>query len=143
VREEEAKKKHLEFNEPATKIKGHGWLMNFVNSSPMMTVESYSKHKEVFNYFSGKESSNTNVSTFQEVWYKNVYDNVDVRYYPSSEGTLEYDIVCKQGFDKGNIVLQLEGIKNAYLKNSGALGIQTSVGEMILPAPVLIKSLTV
>src|SRR5262245_14755789 len=38
VREEEAKTKHLPFNEPQVKVKGHGWMMNFLNSSPQMQI---------------------------------------------------------------------------------------------------------
>ena len=137
MKEEEAKKNHTPFNEPQVKVKGHAWIMNFVNSSPLMTIESKTRHTDVFNYFNGTSSNyKTGVSNYQEVWYMNVYDKVDVRYYPSQDGTLEYDMVCKPGFNKNNMAIQMDGIPNVYLKQNGSLVLKTSVGEMTLPAPV-------
>ena len=109
MREEEAIRQGGFFNEPKVKVKGHGWMLKFVNSSPSMTIESKSKHKDVFNYFSSEAlKSKTDAANYQEVWYHNVYTNVDVRYYPSAEGSLEYDMICKPGFNKDNIVLQFD-----------------------------------
>jgi len=137
IREEEAKKNHLPFNEPKVHVKGQGWMMSFLNSSSSMTIESKAAHKDVFNYFSGKSSNNVlGATNYQEVWYRNVYDHVDVRYYPSQEGTLEYDMVCQPGFDKDKIAIKMDGVKNVYLKKDGSLVLATSVGNMILPAPV-------
>ena len=79
----------LRLQEPGGSAKGHGWLMNFVNHSPDMAIETKDKHADVFNYFSAN-SSQTGANNYQEIWYKNVYNNVDVRYYPSKTGTLEY-----------------------------------------------------
>ncbi|HYV94077.1 MAG TPA: T9SS type A sorting domain-containing protein [Chitinophagales bacterium] len=137
MKEEEAKKNHTPFNDHKVKVKGHAWMMNFLNSSPLMSIESKTRHPDVFNYFIGAPSKyKTRVSNFQEVWYKNVYDNVDVRYYPSEDGTLEYDMICKPGFSKNNIAIQMDGISNLYLKQNGSLVLKTSIGEMMLPAPV-------
>ena len=124
-------RKHL----PRSSPRGHGWLMKFLNSSPEMTIESKHKHADVFNYFMGNKS-NANTNNYQEVWYNNVYNNVDVRYYPSEEGTLEYDIVCKPGFDKENIAIQMKGIDEVVINKNGHLVLKTSVGDVDFPAPV-------
>jgi gliding motility-associated-like protein len=137
MREEEAHHNLVPFNEPKVKVKGHGWMLKFLNHSPSMTIESKTKHKDVFNFFSSDPAkSKTNASNYQEVWYHNVYNNVDVRYYPSAEGSLEYDMICKPGFNKNNIELQFDGIVNVTKKSDGSLVLETSVGEMTLPAPV-------
>jgi gliding motility-associated-like protein len=137
-RREKAEHDGTRFNEDEIKVPGHGWLMNFVNHSDSMHIEGKTKHSDYFNYFIGKDASkySTNVSSCQEIWYKNVYNNVDVRYYPSPTGTLEYDIVCKPGFDKNNIAIQLTGIDKMYLENNGHLVLETSVGNMEFPSPV-------
>ena len=137
-RKEKAEHDRVKFTEEDIKVPAHGWLMNFINHSNAMHVEGDSKHAEYFNYFEGRDTSKyaTNVSSYQEIWYKNVYDNVDVRYYPSATGTLEYDIVCKQGFDKNDIAIQLKGIDKMYLKDNGHLILKTSVGDMEFPSPV-------
>ena len=135
--EEKARQSGQPYKEPKGSIKGHGWMMNFVNSSPLMSIESKGQHPDFFNYLQGDASKNTtNVNNYQEVWYNNVYNNVDVRYYPSATGTLEYDIVCKPGFDKNNIALKFDGIDQIMVNPNGHLILKTSVGDMEFPAPV-------
>ncbi|MCX6292579.1 MAG: SBBP repeat-containing protein, partial [Bacteroidetes bacterium] len=137
MREEKAIHDHTPFREQKINLKGHGWVMNFLNSSASMRIEGSGKHADPFNYFVGEESSKvTGVSNYQEIWYKNVYANVDVRYYPSAEGTLEYDIICKAGFDKNKIAIQLDGIHEMETNSNGHLILHTSVGNLDFPAPV-------
>jgi hypothetical protein len=136
IREEEAIRSGAKFDEKEPGTKGHGWLMDFVNHSPDMTIETQDKHPDVFNYFNGNSNSQTGINNYQEVWYRNVYNNVDVRYYPSETGTLEYDIVCKPGFNKNEISIQLQGINKVTVAKDGHLVFKTSVGEMDFPAPV-------
>ncbi|HNY54746.1 MAG TPA: Ig-like domain-containing protein, partial [Chitinophagales bacterium] len=123
-------------------VKGHGWLMNFLNASPSMKIESRDPHKEKYNYFLGNNSSSFsgNNNNYQEIWYKNVYDNVDVRYYPSEEGSLEYDIVCKPGFDKNKIAIQFDGIDQMEVNDKGILSLKTSVGEVTFPEPIVYQT---
>ncbi|MEZ4740440.1 MAG: hypothetical protein R2818_14040 [Flavobacteriales bacterium] len=84
-----------------TPLKGHGWLMRFENASRGVKVEARGQHEEVRNYFIGdKDKHAENVRSFQEIWYTNMYDGIDVRYYPAADGSLEYDIICKPGSDR-------------------------------------------
>lgn len=123
-------------------IKGHGWLMNFLNASPSMKIESRDAHQEKYNYFVGNDKGKLsgNINNFQEIWYRNVYNNVDVRYYPSEEGTLEYDIVCKPGFDNGKIAIQFDGIDEMHVNDKGILSFKTSVGDITFPEPVVYQT---
>ena len=76
-------------------------MINFQNASPKMQLITSDKHIEKFSYYLGNKS-NEHISennNYQEIWYKNVYDKVDVRYYPAETVTLEYDIIGKPGFD--------------------------------------------
>ncbi len=139
-KQEAAKTKHLPFTEPEPHAKGNGWMMNFINHSPSMTVEGNTKHDDVFNYFHGGQSQ-SDVSSYQEIWYNNVYDKVDVRYYPSKDGSLEYDMICKPGFDKDAISIKMDGISKVILKKDGSLSLKTSVGDMTLPTPVAYQNI--
>ena len=137
IQEEKDRQDGKQYSQPSGSIKGHGWLMNFVNSSPDMSIETKGTHKDVFNYMAGGSNSSVmDVKNYKEVWYTNVYDNVDVRYYPSQEGTLEYDIVCKPGFDKNAIGIQFDGIDRIDVNREGHLTLSTSVGDEEFPAPV-------
>ena len=142
MEEEKAKQNGLPYTMPAGTIKGHGWMMNFVNHSPSMSIVSKDMHPDAFNYLlGGVANGEVSAANYQEVWYNNVYNNVDVRYYPSAEGTLEYDIVCKTGFNKNDIHLKFDGIDRITLKGNGHLVLKTSVGDMEFPAPVAYQSI--
>lgn len=137
-RREVAQQAHRPFTEKQAELKGHGWLMKFQNASPDMYIADKDPHSDVFNYFIGDDVRKhaTDVHSFNEIWYNNVYKNTDVRYYPSQQGTLEYDIICKPGSDPGQIVLDFEGIEKKHIDFNGNLVLQTSVGDMPIAPPV-------
>lgn len=134
-REEEARSMGREFNEAPVRLRGHSWKVRFMNPSDKMAVSGVDQHEEEFNYFVGNNSS-TGAGSFQEIWYKNVYQNVDVRYYPAADGSIEYDVVCMPGFNQKEIAVSLDGIERIALGKNGNLVVSTSVGEMSLPKPV-------
>lgn len=126
------------FRPIASKVKGHGWMMHFLKSSDAMTIEGIGTHPDAFNYFGANNTSAViGATNFKEVWYKNVYSNVDVRYYTAQDGTLEYDIIAKPGFKANEIAIEFQGIQQMTVDASGQLIIPTSVGQMIVPAPVV------
>ena len=63
------------------------------------------------NYFIGSDPKNwrTNVPTFAKVNYQNVYPGVDLVYYGSQGGQLEYDFVLAPGADPAAILFGLSG----------------------------------
>ncbi|HNQ61986.1 MAG TPA: SprB repeat-containing protein, partial [Bacteroidia bacterium] len=132
-------------NPPAkVDIKGHGWLLNFLNSSPSMRISSHSPYSDVRNYFLGRDGEKhaTNVRSFKEIWYNDVYNNIDVRYYPSAEGSLEYDIICRPGSDANQVAIEFDGIDNLFIGEQGNLVLRTSVGDVELPAPVVYQQIS-
>jgi hypothetical protein len=135
MRSEEARSRGEVFSESPVKVKAHTWLMQFKGASAAMKVESKHAHADQFNYFKGNVSA-VNMQSFQEIWYSNVYNQVDVRYYPSAEGSLEYDVICNPGFDARDLNIVLNGVEALSINNKGGLVIRTSIGEMELPAPV-------
>ncbi len=136
MREEEAHRDGVPFTEDIAKVRSHAWMMKFLHGSEKMSIDARQKHGDQMSYFSGSGQASS-VSSFQEVWYNNVYDQVDVRYYPSADGMLEYDIICKPGFKQDAIAIQLEGVSGLKLSDKGELIISTSVGEMRLPQPIV------
>jgi hypothetical protein len=61
-------------------------------------------------------------------YMKNVYDNVDVRYY-TNNGMLKYDIIARPGADISKIALKYDGVNKMHVK-SRELVVSTSVGEL-------------
>ncbi len=123
-----------------TGLKGHTWMMNFLNRSSSMTISGKDQHADFNNYFSN-ELNQSKVYSYGEIWYNNVYNNVDVRYYPSAEGELEYDIICKPGFNPSDIAIRFDGIEEMSVTESGTLILKTSVGAIEFPAPIVYQKI--
>ncbi|MCW5898185.1 MAG: hypothetical protein KIT10_02860 [Flavobacteriales bacterium] len=117
--------------------KGHAWQLHFLGASPAMRIDGVEGHEELNHYFLGDDPSRhaTHVRSFQEVWYRDVYPGVDVRYYPAEDGSLEYDIICKPGSDPSRIAIEFRGIEKMRVDDKGQLFLETSLGEMSYPAP--------
>ncbi len=62
------------------------------------------------------------------VTYKNVYPNVDVRYY-TGDNNLKYDIIVNPGADISQIAMQYDGVDGLEIKKN-KLHIKTSVDEV-------------
>jgi gliding motility-associated-like protein len=82
------------------------------------------------NYFLGNDKSKWagDCKIYNAVTYKNVYPNIDVRYY-STQNKLKYDFIVHPGGNPAAIALRYDGGVKLYIKNK-ALIIGTSVGDV-------------
>lgn len=116
-------------------LRGHVYEMRFLNANkdpqilPDKALPSYN------NYIFGTDSSKWagNCKIYQGITYKNVYPNIDVRYY-TANGVLKYDFIVHPGGDVANIAMFFDGADELKLKD-GALRIKTSVDEVTEMAP--------
>ncbi len=69
------------------------------------------------------------VSNFQELIYKNIYPNIDLKYYHSA-GLLKYDFIVRPGGDPGNIRILVNGAVNINVLLDGSVSLTTSVGTL-------------
>ena len=123
---------------PEPILKGHGWRFNFVGgkTANATTVEKEGESFDYYNFLIGDESTHaTNVHSYNELTYKNVYSGVDVKYYTSANGELENDIIVAPGVDAGQIKIQIEGIADLKLNAKGDIIMPTSIGDMMVPSP--------
>jgi hypothetical protein len=74
------------------------------------------------NYFIGNDPAKwrTNVPTYAQVKYENVYPGVDLIYY-GNRGRLEYDFVVAPGIDPGLIALRFRGGSDVAVDQNGDL----------------------
>ncbi len=110
-------------------IRSHAYRVRFLGSLPDAVAEPDRNTGEVINYYIGNDPSKwkSGVRSFQAVTYRNIYPNVDVRYY-SGSGSLKYDLIVHPGADLSRIRMRYEGADRISVRN-GQLVIQTSVGE--------------
>lgn len=119
------------------KIKGHGWRFHFLNSNTTPVIVHKGQNSDFYNYWLGDENQQASkVSSFEEIIYKEVYSNIDVRYYTSPDGHLENDIILKPYADNSNLAFELEGIDQITQNVNGDLILTTTVGDVTIPAPV-------
>ena len=111
-------------------IRGHAYRVNFLQANEQSAVEPDKMISSETNYFIGNDPSKwaRKVKTFQAVTYKNVYPNIDVRYY-SESGQLKYDLVVHPGGDVSKILMRYEGADKLLLRNRELI-IRTSVGDL-------------
>ena len=111
-------------------LRSHAYNVDFVGASPTMQVVPDKAIPAYNNYFLGSDPSKwaSECHIYQAVTLKDVYPNVDVRYY-TYNGILKYDIIAKPGADISKIALKYEGADKLEVKNK-ELVVSTSVGDL-------------
>jgi gliding motility-associated-like protein len=120
----------------------HAYRVSFVGANlnpqiiPDKALPTYN------NYFLGNDKSKWagNCKIFNAVTYKNIYPNIDIRYY-STQGKLKYDFIVNPGGNPNDIKLKYEGV-NSLAEKSNELIINTSVGSVKELAPYSYQSNT-
>ena len=107
----------------AYKVKFKG-AAQALSALPDKAIASYN------NYFIGNDKAKwqTGCKIYQGITYKNIYPNIDVRYY-TDRGTLKYDLIVHPGGNVNQIELEYQGVNKLEVKNK-ELVISTSVGEV-------------
>ena len=83
------------------------------------------------NFFYGNDSTKwcSNVPNYNEIVYRNIYDNIDLRYYTTSKG-LKYDFIVHPGGEPSDIRLRYEGPEKLFIDDYGDLRIKTTLGDV-------------
>ncbi|MEI9946118.1 MAG: SBBP repeat-containing protein [Chitinophagaceae bacterium] len=123
-------------------IRSHAYDVDFVGASPAIQVIPDKAIPTYNNYFIGDDPSKwgSNCRIYQAVTLKDVYPNVDVRYY-TDNGTLKYDIIARPGADISKIALKYNGVDKLEIKNKELVAV-TSVGNLreSLPSTYQVRS---
>lgn len=116
-------------------LRGHIYEMRFLNANANAQILPEKPIESISNYFIGTDSTQwgRNCKTYTAITYKNVYPNIDVRYY-TANGILKYDFIVNPGGDVSRIAMYFDGVDNLRTKE-GSLHIKTSVDEVQEMAP--------
>ena len=111
-------------------LKSHAYEVQFVGANENPQIIPDKVLPGINNYFIGNDKSKwaADCKIYGAVTYKNVYPNIDVRYYVEAGDQLKYDIIVNPGGDVNKIALQYKGADALTIKNK-ELVIKTSVGE--------------
>ena len=105
----------------------HAYKVRFLGASGKIQSFPDKPFPTYNNYFIGNDKSSwaANCKLFQAITYKNVYPNIDVRYY-SNSGRLKYDFIVHPGGNVSEIAMQYDGPSDVFVKDK-ELNIVTSV----------------
>ncbi len=112
------------------KLRSHAYAVQFIGANENPIVIPDKPLPSINNYFIGNDKSKwvTDCKIYGGVTYKNVYPNIDVRYYSNGGAHLKYDIIVHPGGDISKIALQYKGTDKLLVKNKELI-IKTSIGE--------------
>ncbi len=126
---------HIKTNNIPDSVKAHAVKVRFedANENPFL----YPSKKTSFysNYFLGNDESKwaSNVSSYEEMSYQNIYDGIDIKFYESGE-QLKYDFIVEKGADPSQIRMNYEGADEVRMSGENLL-IKTSVTDIIEEKP--------
>ena len=96
----------------------HVYQVEFLNSSEQVEIQGDKGLDTYNNYFIGNDPSRwkSNCKIYQAVIYKNIYPNIDLRYY-TENNQLKYDMVVHPGGNPDNIVMKYRGADKLMVKS--------------------------
>ncbi len=122
-------------NNPVLLLHSHIYQVEFLNSSEQVEITGDKPLDTYNNYFIGNDSTKwrSHCKVYQAIVYKNIYPNIDLRYYTEND-QLKYDLVVHPGGNPDNIILKYKGADKLGVKN-GQITIHTSVGDVLEMIP--------
>ena len=118
--------------------------MQLLGANPMAKVTGAEELPGKSNYFIGNDRSKwrANVPTYAKVRYESVYPGVDLVYYGTRGGELEYDFVVAPGADPKAIALGIEAQQHAPLQVNlkGDLVVKFESGSVEFHKPVVYQT---
>jgi beta-propeller repeat-containing protein len=105
--------------------------MSFLGANQQPRVEGRKELPGKANYFRGKDPAKwrSNVPTYAQVQYLDVYPGIDLVYY-GNQSELEYDFVVHPGADHTSITLGFGGADTMEVNDEGDLILQTTGGAI-------------
>lgn len=109
-------------------VRTDSYSVQFLNSQTPVIIPD-KEVPSVNNYFIGNDRTKwaSNCKIYLGVTYKNIYPNIDLRYYTDAAGNLKYDFIVNPGAKISDIAMKYSGAKNISIKNR-ELNIATSLG---------------
>jgi len=116
-------------------IKGHSFNLEFEGSNPNVFTQQHQQGLYYENFYIGSDKSKWkgNVLNYHQIWYKNLYNNIDYELITSVNG-IKYNFHVKPGANVNDIKLKYVGIDNITLKKD-ILYIKPQVNEIFENKP--------
>jgi len=108
--------------------------MELIGMNPKAKLEPKEKLITTYNMYLPNISV-SGAKSYNELWYNEVYSNIDLRFYAAENGNLEYDYIIKPNGNIADIKYKLNGLDDLFVDKEGNLVITTSLGQISKSKP--------
>jgi len=116
--------------------------LSFVGANPKAKISADDKRTGRVNYFIGNDRSKwrTGIPTFGAVTYRDVYKNIDIKFYGNNR-RLEHDIIVRPGGDFSLVKFAYKGAQGLKVTEDGGLEVAFKDGKIIEKKPVIYQEI--
>jgi len=105
------------------------WNLRFEGAEPESDVVADGRRASRANYLSAGSATAVAVSDYSRVWYRNLYPDIDLRYYGVAH-SLKYDYILRPGADVRSIRMACSGIEGLSVNDAGQLEVAVAWGTL-------------
>jgi hypothetical protein len=118
---------------------GTALRMELIDSNPGASAMGLDLTEAKSHYFLGRDPSQwvTDVPNYEQVKYSGVYEGIDLVYYGTSAGQLEYDFRVAPGADPSVVGFRVEGADGIEITPEGDFVMHTAAGDFHQTGPIL------
>ncbi len=112
--------------------------LSFLGTNKNSSIIASDPQQGRVNYFTGSDRSKwrSNISTYRTLTYKNIYDNIDIKFYGSNRD-IEHDIIVHPGGDLLKARFVYKGAEGLEINKDGDLEISLAKGVLIEKRPFI------
>jgi len=138
---EEVQSNHFSVTKNPKSLKYHAFRVNFLNALHAK-ISHTNKYREYYNFLLGNDKNlwKSKVAAYQQIEYKNLYQNIDLILY-SMGNFLKYDVIVFPTGKVADVQLFYEGTDLLKIDRSGNLIVKTSVGDVVEQKPYAYQSI--
>jgi len=128
--------------EESAKTTTEALSLSFVGANEKTKISSSHKMSGHVNYFVGNDKTKwrSNIPTYGAVTYKDVYKNIEVRFYGNNR-QLEHDVIVRPGGDISKVRFAYKGAKGLKVTDDGDLEVSLKDGKIIEQNPVIYQEI--
>jgi len=133
--------KDLKADKPAKTV-SEAVSLSIVGANKGAKITADEKKSGHVNYFIGndKKKWRTNIPTYGVVTYKEVYKNIDIKFYGNNR-RLEHDVIVRPGGNFSNVKFAYKGIQGLKITEKGDLEVFLKDGRLIEKKPVIYQEI--
>lgn len=114
--------------------------LTWLNANNYYSIVTEKAYDGFSNYYSEVCPKGTqNVKSYSSIWYKNLYDQIDLHYYEKNNA-LKYDYIVAPGGDYKKIRIKIDGSQGISVQKDGSLLLKTPLGDISEEAPIVYQA---